>query len=112
MHPKKGAKGAKHKEYPSHGIDELNSAQKREHFAKVSNVALVPLFMPRLNRAEFMGGAPLEHLSTIIRDDIMMWAFSLGNYKQLFKQNDAPIGQYCIKLPEAGGDTRYGMAEL
>eukprot|EP00959_Pyramimonas_sp_CCMP1952_P173597 3627627-Pyramimonas_sp.AAC.1 len=53
-----------------------------------------------------MGGA------TIIRDDIMMWAFSFGNYKEWFKQNDAPVGQDCIQLPEAGGDTRCDMAEL
>eukprot|EP00959_Pyramimonas_sp_CCMP1952_P153188 3204476-Pyramimonas_sp.AAC.1 len=59
-----------------------------------------------------MGGATLEHLSTIFRDDIMMWVFSLGNYKEWFKQNDTPIGQYCILLPEAGGDTRFDMAQL
>eukprot|EP00959_Pyramimonas_sp_CCMP1952_P378505 7929029-Pyramimonas_sp.AAC.1 len=59
-----------------------------------------------------MGGATLEHLSTIIRDDIMMWAFLFGNYKEWFKQNDTPIGQDCIQWPEAGGDTRYGMEEL
>eukprot|EP00959_Pyramimonas_sp_CCMP1952_P092601 1937992-Pyramimonas_sp.AAC.1 len=68
--------------------------------------------MPCLNRAECMGGATLEHLPTIIRDDIMMWAFSLGNHKEWFKQNDTPIGQYGIQLPEAGGDTRCDMAEL
>eukprot|EP00959_Pyramimonas_sp_CCMP1952_P258088 5394261-Pyramimonas_sp.AAC.1 len=59
-----------------------------------------------------MGGAILEHLSAIIRDDIVMWAFSVGNYKEWFKQNDTPIGQYCIQLPEAGGGTRCDMAEL
>eukprot|EP00959_Pyramimonas_sp_CCMP1952_P436809 9146151-Pyramimonas_sp.AAC.1 len=81
MHPKKGSKAAKHKKYPIHGTDELNSPRKRDHLAKVSNVGLVPLFMPCHNRAECMGGATLEHLSTITRDDIMMWAFSFGNYK-------------------------------
>eukprot|EP00959_Pyramimonas_sp_CCMP1952_P156486 3272782-Pyramimonas_sp.AAC.1 len=68
--------------------------------------------MPCLNRAEYMGGAALEHLSTFIHDDIMMWAFSLGNYKEWFKRNDTPIGQDCIRLPEAGGDTRCDMAQL
>eukprot|EP00959_Pyramimonas_sp_CCMP1952_P095513 1996993-Pyramimonas_sp.AAC.1 len=61
MQPKKGAKSANHKKYPTHGIDELNNAQRREDLAKTSNVALVPLFMPCLNRAEYMGGATLEH---------------------------------------------------
>eukprot|EP00959_Pyramimonas_sp_CCMP1952_P306195 6408082-Pyramimonas_sp.AAC.1 len=68
--------------------------------------------MPCLNRAECMGGATLEHLSAIIRDDIMMWVFSFGNYKEWFKQNDTPIGQDCILLPEVGGDTRCDMAHL
>eukprot|EP00959_Pyramimonas_sp_CCMP1952_P349444 7322060-Pyramimonas_sp.AAC.1 len=63
--------------------------------------------MPCLNRAEYMGGATLEQLSTMIRDDIMMWAFCFGKYKEWFRQNDAPIGQDCVQLPEAGGDTRY-----
>eukprot|EP00959_Pyramimonas_sp_CCMP1952_P382366 8012131-Pyramimonas_sp.AAC.1 len=76
MHPKKGSTAAKHKTYPSHGIDELNSPQKRDVLATASNVGLVPLFMSCLNRAECMRGATLEHLSTIIRDDILMWAFS------------------------------------
>eukprot|EP00959_Pyramimonas_sp_CCMP1952_P117083 2447449-Pyramimonas_sp.AAC.1 len=62
--------------------------------------------MPCLNRAEYIGGAALEHLSTVLRGDIMMWAFSFCNYKERFKQNDAAIGQDCILLPEAGGDTR------
>eukprot|EP00959_Pyramimonas_sp_CCMP1952_P350476 7342871-Pyramimonas_sp.AAC.1 len=61
MQAKKGAKSAKHKKYPTYGIDELNTAHKREDLAKASNVALVPLFMPCLNRAEYMGGATLEH---------------------------------------------------
>eukprot|EP00959_Pyramimonas_sp_CCMP1952_P020615 435091-Pyramimonas_sp.AAC.1 len=68
--------------------------------------------MPCLNRAECIGGATLEHLSTAIRDYIMMWAFSFGNYKEWFKQNDTAIGQDCIILPEAGGDTRCDMAQL
>eukprot|EP00959_Pyramimonas_sp_CCMP1952_P270497 5655041-Pyramimonas_sp.AAC.1 len=60
-----------------------------------------------------MGGATLEHLSTIIRDDIMMWAFSFGNYSEWFRQNDTPMGQDCVRLPEAGyDDIRYGMEEL
>eukprot|EP00959_Pyramimonas_sp_CCMP1952_P380910 7980746-Pyramimonas_sp.AAC.1 len=42
----------------------------------------------------------------------MMWAFSFGNYKERFKQNDAAIGQDCIILPGAGGDTRCDMAQL
>eukprot|EP00959_Pyramimonas_sp_CCMP1952_P026362 553523-Pyramimonas_sp.AAC.1 len=42
----------------------------------------------------------------------MVWAVSFGNYKEWFKQNDAPIGQYGIQVPEAGGDTRCDMAEL
>eukprot|EP00959_Pyramimonas_sp_CCMP1952_P273355 5713560-Pyramimonas_sp.AAC.1 len=71
MQPKKGAKSAKHKKYPTFGIDELNAAQKRIDLANASNTALVPLFRPCLNRAEYVGGATLEHLSTIIRDDIM-----------------------------------------
>eukprot|EP00959_Pyramimonas_sp_CCMP1952_P414699 8688800-Pyramimonas_sp.AAC.1 len=37
MHPKKGPKTAKHKKYPSHGIDELKSPQKRDALAKASN---------------------------------------------------------------------------
>eukprot|EP00959_Pyramimonas_sp_CCMP1952_P448897 9399728-Pyramimonas_sp.AAC.1 len=48
----------------------------------------------------------------MIRDDIMMWAFSFGNYREWFRQNDTPIGQDCVRLPEADGDTRYGMEEL
>eukprot|EP00959_Pyramimonas_sp_CCMP1952_P001762 36203-Pyramimonas_sp.AAC.1 len=48
----------------------------------------------------------------MIRDDIMMLAFSFGNYKEWFRQNDAPIGHDCVQLPEAGGDTRYGMEAL
>eukprot|EP00959_Pyramimonas_sp_CCMP1952_P205544 4298278-Pyramimonas_sp.AAC.1 len=71
MQPKKGTKSAKHKKYPTYCTDELNNAQKREDLAKASNVARVPLFMQCLNRAEAMGGATLEHLSTMIRDDIM-----------------------------------------
>eukprot|EP00959_Pyramimonas_sp_CCMP1952_P094591 1978784-Pyramimonas_sp.AAC.1 len=59
-----------------------------------------------------MGGATLEHLSIFIRGDFVMWALSYGNYKEFFKLNDAPIGQDCIPLPEAGGDTRCGMAKL
>eukprot|EP00959_Pyramimonas_sp_CCMP1952_P156639 3275691-Pyramimonas_sp.AAC.1 len=64
MHPRKGPKPAAHKKYPRHGIDELNGPQQRDALAKASNVGLVPLFMPCLNRAEYIGGATLEHLST------------------------------------------------
>eukprot|EP00959_Pyramimonas_sp_CCMP1952_P279409 5841507-Pyramimonas_sp.AAC.1 len=68
--------------------------------------------MPCHNRAEYIVGATLEHLSTVIRDDIILWAFSFGNYKGWFKQNDAAVGQDCILLSEAGGDTRCDMAHL
>eukprot|EP00959_Pyramimonas_sp_CCMP1952_P173564 3626820-Pyramimonas_sp.AAC.1 len=43
---------------------------KAEDFKRY--VGLVPLFIPCLNKAEHMGGATLEHLATMIRDDIMM----------------------------------------
>eukprot|EP00959_Pyramimonas_sp_CCMP1952_P474043 9502769-Pyramimonas_sp.AAC.1 len=68
--------------------------------------------MPCLNRAEYMGGATLGHLSVFIRDDIMMWAFSYETYAEFFKQNDSPIGQDLVLVPEAGGDTRCDMATL
>eukprot|EP00959_Pyramimonas_sp_CCMP1952_P449133 9404521-Pyramimonas_sp.AAC.1 len=68
--------------------------------------------MPCLNKAEYMGGATFEHLSVFIRDDIMMWAFSYESYTEFFKQNDIPIGQDLIILPEANGDTRCDMATL
>eukprot|EP00959_Pyramimonas_sp_CCMP1952_P107702 2251949-Pyramimonas_sp.AAC.1 len=42
----------------------------------------------------------------------MMWAFSFGNYKEWFKQNDTATGQDCILLPGAGGDARCDMAQL
>eukprot|EP00959_Pyramimonas_sp_CCMP1952_P197211 4124204-Pyramimonas_sp.AAC.1 len=64
MHPKKGSKAPTYKKYPTRGIDELSSPQKRDVLAKASNVGLVPLFMPCLNRAGCIGGATLEHLST------------------------------------------------
>eukprot|EP00959_Pyramimonas_sp_CCMP1952_P430779 9021739-Pyramimonas_sp.AAC.1 len=64
MHPRKGSTAAMHKKYPSYGTDELNSPQQRDALAKASNVGLVPPFMPCLNRAEYIGGATLEHLST------------------------------------------------
>eukprot|EP00959_Pyramimonas_sp_CCMP1952_P106450 2225466-Pyramimonas_sp.AAC.1 len=56
-----------------------------------------------------MVGAALEHLATMVRDDIMIWAFSHVDYKEFFKQNDTPVGQDLIQLPEAGGDTRCDM---
>eukprot|EP00959_Pyramimonas_sp_CCMP1952_P462881 9483974-Pyramimonas_sp.AAC.1 len=42
----------------------------------------------------------------------MMWAFSHEDYKEFFAQNDAPVGQDLIVLPEAGGDTRCDMQTL
>eukprot|EP00959_Pyramimonas_sp_CCMP1952_P382033 8005445-Pyramimonas_sp.AAC.1 len=112
MQKKKGPKPSPHKRYPGYGIDELNSPQRRDELAKAPHVGLVPLFMPCLSKAEYMGGATLEHLSVFIRDDIIMWAFSYETYTEFFKQNDTPIGQDLILLPEAGGDTRCDMATL
>eukprot|EP00959_Pyramimonas_sp_CCMP1952_P392671 8227873-Pyramimonas_sp.AAC.1 len=82
MHPRKGSKAAAHNKYPSYGIDELNSPKQRDALAKASNLGLVLLFMPCLNRAGYIGCATLEHLSTVIRDDIMMLAFPFCNYKE------------------------------
>eukprot|EP00959_Pyramimonas_sp_CCMP1952_P107692 2251779-Pyramimonas_sp.AAC.1 len=92
MH-KKGSQTAPRKKCPGYGVDGLSSPQQRDALARASNIGLVPLFVPRLNRAEYMGGATLEHLSIFISDDIMARAFSHGNVKEWFKQNDTPIGQ-------------------
>eukprot|EP00959_Pyramimonas_sp_CCMP1952_P176661 3692448-Pyramimonas_sp.AAC.1 len=91
MQGKTGSTAKDHKRYPGYGIDELNNPKRRDELAKASHVGLAPLFMPCLNKAEYLGGATLEHLSVFIRDDIMMWALSHENYKEFFQQNDAPI---------------------
>eukprot|EP00959_Pyramimonas_sp_CCMP1952_P444869 9315124-Pyramimonas_sp.AAC.1 len=62
--------------YPGYGIDKLNSPTRRGELAETSNGGLVPLVVPCLSRSERMMGAALEHLATMVPDDIMMWAFS------------------------------------
>eukprot|EP00959_Pyramimonas_sp_CCMP1952_P178939 3740768-Pyramimonas_sp.AAC.1 len=89
MHKKKGSTAKYHKRYPGYGIDELNNPKRRDELAKASHVGLIPLFMPCLDKAEYLGGATLEHLA-----------------------NDTPIGPDLILLPEAGGDARCDMATL
>eukprot|EP00959_Pyramimonas_sp_CCMP1952_P453183 9467820-Pyramimonas_sp.AAC.1 len=61
MQRKKGSTANQHKRYPGYGMDELNSPQRRDELAKASHVGLMPLFTPCLNKAEYMGGATLEH---------------------------------------------------